>query len=229
MINIILVDDHALYREGVRFSLQKMDNLPINIIGEAASGKEFFLMLAAGKVPDMVLLDIMLPDTSGVEIARRLKKEYPDVMIIMLSAEVSEELISELLNINVEGYLSKMAHRADIQTAIRTVIGGCRYYGRSVAKMMYDIYLAQQEGYKQLNSKKNKTSSIGKSINQLTKREKEIICLLCDGLQTKEVADKLNVSPRTVETHKNKILLKLGFSRVTDLVKYAIKKGLVEL
>lgn len=229
MVKIILVDDHALYREGVRFSLQKIDNLPVNIIGEASSGAEFFIMLAAGKVPDMVLLDIMLPDTSGVEIARRLKKEHPEVKIIMLSAEVSEELISELLNIDVEGYLSKMASKTDIQTALRTVIGGCRYYGRSVAKMMYDIYLAQQKENKQPKSKSDKTLSKDKSSNHLTNREKEIIRLLCDGLQTKEVADKLNVSPRTVETHKNKILLKLGFSRATDLVKYAIRAGLVEL
>lgn len=232
MVKIILVDDHALFRDGVYSSLQKTDNLPVDIIGEAGSGAEFFMLLSPDNLPDLVLLDIVLPDMSGVEIARRLKKEYPGVKIIMLSAEVSEELITELLDIGVEGYLSKMARKEDIQTALRTVIGGCQYFGRSVAKMMYDIYLAQQQERKAPMSKSAVTEKDILSKEQpafLTDREKKIVRLLCDGLQIKEVAKELNISPRTVETHKSKILLKLGFSRTTDLVKFAIKEGLAEL
>lgn len=232
MVKIILVDDHALFRDGLNSSLQKMENLPVDIIGEAGSGAEFFMLLSPDNLPDLVLLDIVLPDMSGVEIARRLKKEYPDVKIIMLSAEVSEELITELLDVGVEGYLSKMARKEDIQTALRTVIGGCQYFGRSVAKMMYDIYLAQQQGKKapiRKSAAKEKDSLSKEEATFLTDREKEIIRLLCNGLQIKEVAEELNISPRTVETHKSKILLKLGFSRITDLVKFAIKEGLAEL
>ncbi len=227
-LSAIIVDDHTLYREGIRSVIQKMTNSPIKIVDEAGSGAEFFLHLSEEALPDLVLLDIILPDMSGVEIARRLKTEYPQIKIIMLSSEVSEELISEVIEIGVEGYLSKLANKEDLEAAITTVIGGSQFIGRNVAKMMYDIYLNRQHQHSQSATKK---TWFGKSSKEghdavFTEREKEIIRLLCDGLQIKEVADKLNISPRTVETHKSKILAKLGFSRLTDLIKYAIKEGL---
>lgn len=231
MIKIIIVDDHALYRDGIRASVQNIENFPVSVIGEAGSGAEFFMLLASGKIPDLAMLDIGLPDISGVEIARRLKNEYPGVKVIILSAEVSKDLINELLDIGVEGYLSKMARKENIYVAISTVIGGCRYFGRSVSKMMYDIYLAQQKmnEHSMHGATKEDGTPVKKNRSGLTEREKEIIRLLCNGLQTKEVADELNISVRTVETHKSKVLAKLGFSRMTDLIKYAIKEGLTVL
>ncbi len=152
MINVILVDDHILYREGLRSAMHK---LPVRIIGEAGSGAEFFMLLESGKVPELVMLDIVLPDISGVEIARRLKAEYPGIKILMLSSEVSEKLSTELLDIGVDGYLGKVARKEDIAMAISTVIGGSQYFGRSIAKMMYDIYPESVRGSKHRPAQKS--------------------------------------------------------------------------
>ncbi|HHT22518.1 MAG TPA: response regulator transcription factor [Bacteroidales bacterium] len=234
MISVIIVDDHAMYREGIRATMSKTACCPVKIIGEAGSAAEFFLLLSEGNIPELVVLDIMLPDLSGVEIARRLKSEYPEIKIIMLSSEVSEELITELLEIGVDGYLNKLARKEDIQAAFCTVIGGSQYFGRNVAKMMYDIYLNKQN---KNTTPKKKSIFIGKkqkpSSEQthpiLSEREQEIMRLLCDAKSVKEIAEQLCISTRTVETHKSNILHKLGFSNVVDLVKYGIKEGIVVL
>lgn len=231
MISIILVDDHVLYREGVRSVITKLSCYQTRVIGEAGSALEFFSLLSAGKIPDLVMLDIMLPDLSGVEIARRLKTEYPEIKIVMLSSEVTEELVTELLDIGVDGYLNKLARVENIQTALCTVIGGNQYYGRSVAKMMYDIYVSKQHVPKPPVKKGvfSKKSQNGSPKPIFTEREIEMINLLCDGKSIKEIADHHNISARTVEKHKSNILEKLGFSNLIGLVKYAIKEGIVEL
>ena len=220
-IRIILVDDHELYRIGLRTTIAAMD-APLSIIGECASGKEFALLLQKNSIPDLVILDIRLPDESGIDIARRLKNEYPQIKIIMLSSEVSAETVSELLEIGAEGYLSKMAQMTDVGKAIRTVISGNNYYGQSVAKIMYDVYLAKTA----ITPKKKLFST--KKEQALTPREIEIIQHLCNGHSAKEVGDKLNLSFRTIETHRNNIMRKLGFNNTAELIKYAVKHGMVE-
>ncbi len=221
-LNIILVDDHELYRVGIRTAITGTSGFKVNIQAEAESGADFFALLAAQPLPQMVLLDIILPDVSGVEIARRLKEEHPAIKIIMLSSEVSEELITELLDIGVDGYLCKLAKSKDIQRAIATVAGGMSYYGRSVARLMFDIYMKQRHG--EHGAKKKKMPK-----TKLTDKEKEVIKLLSDGLTIKEVADRLRISPRTVNSYKSTILTKLGFSHTVDLIKYAVKEGLAEV
>ncbi len=217
---IVLVDDHALYRIGLRSTIAAMD-AQLNIIGECGSSSEFTLLLQQKSLPDLVILDICLPDESGIAIARRLKIEYPQIKIIMLSSEVSAETVSELLEIDVEGYLSKMAQMGDIEKAIRTVISGTHYYGQSVAKIMYDVYLAKTG----ITPKKRLFASKEETV--FTPREIEIIQHLCDGHSAKEVGDKLSVSHRTIETHRNNILRKLGFNNTAELIKYAVKQGIV--
>lgn len=227
-VSIFLVDDHAIYRAGIRAHLQEAGCFTPKIIGEAGSGAEFSAALKSGLIPELIILDIVLPDTTGVEIARHLKNNYPEIKIIMLSSEVSPELIHELLDIGVEGYLGKLAQIEDIKTAVCSVMGGVPYYGRSVIKIMYDVSITHQHKAVQQNnnhfrlfSKQHNSDSI------FTTRENEVIALLCDGLQMKEVADKLNISPRTVESHKTNILKKMGFTRITELIKYAISEGLI--
>ncbi len=218
---IILVDDHALYRIGLRSTIAAMST-QLSIIGECGSSSEFALMLHQNSLPDLVILDICLPHESGIAIARRLKNDYPQIKIIMLSSEVSEETVNELLEIDVEGYLSKLAQMTDIEKAIRTVISGNHYYGQSVTKIMYDVYLSKTG----ITPKKRRFASSEETA--FTPREIEIIQHLCDGNSAKEVGDKLNVSHRTIETHRNNILRKLGFSNTAELIKYAVKQGIVE-
>lgn len=226
-VSIFLVDDHAIFRAGIVSQLSQAGHFTPKIIGEAASGAEFFAAMSAGLIPDLVILDIVLPDITGVEIARHLKKEHPDVKILMLSSEVSPELIDELLNIGVEGYLGKSALINDIESAVCSIMGGVQYYGRSVMKVMYDVCVTRQfEATQRTNKIKFFNKPKSPAVN-FTERENEIIELLCDGLLLKEIAEKLGISPRTVETHKNNILNKLGFSRITDLIKYALREGLI--
>ena len=142
----------------------------------------------------------------------------------MLSSEVSPDFVEELLAIDVEGYLSKLARKEDLEKAIRSVINGDHFYGESVAKIIRDVSLAKKAEFQ---SHRRFRGSREKEI--LTAREEEIVSLLCEGLQAKEVADKLGVSPRTVETHKANILKKLGFNNMIELVRYAFKMGIVEL
>mgnify|MGYP001081114083 CR=1 FL=1 len=228
-VSLILVDDHALYRMGIRAAISRFKcRCKLTVLDEAGSGAEFFALLDNGKIPDLVLLDIWLPDTSGIEIARLLRSHYPAIKIIMLSAEVSEEIINQLLDIGVDGYLSKLARKDDIQQAICNVVAGNQYFGRSVSKMMYDIYVLKKHPF----ATKKQTSWFSRPAQndiQLTERELEVIRLLCDGCTVKEIAEKLAISARTVETHKANTLAKLGFSRTADLIKYAIREKIIEI
>lgn len=232
-LRIALVDDHELFRLGIRTTLRESDTLTLHVAYEAESGAAFFALLEKETPPDIVLLDIMLPDISGVEIARRLKKNYPAVKIIILSSEVSEELITELLDIGVDGYMSKLGRQEDLLRAIGTVYQGNPYYGHSVSKMMYDIYLQQRympEKPKQKTRFFHRNNQSSKALNSpLSEKEITVLTLLGDGLSIKEIAAEMNVSPRTIDTHKSTILNKLGFTRSVDLIKYAIREGIVKL
>lgn len=223
--NIIIVDDHSLFRLGL-ISIIKDFKHPTKVIGEAESEIELFALLEKDLIPDVILLDIILPESSGIDIAKRIRAEYPEIKIIILSSEVYEEIIDEILEVGVDGYLSKLARREDIEKAINTVMGGERFFGNSVSKIIMDMYVGKK--YSQKTKKyfwQNK-----KEINkEITNREIEVIKLLSEGYIVKEIASKLNISPRTVETHKANILEKLGFSRTIDLIKYAIKNGIVEI
>lgn len=221
-IKIIIVDDHALFRVGERAVITK--DLPnATILGDYSSGEELLVHLNSGVLPDLVLLDIIMPNMTGIEVAGILKNDYPDVKIIMLSSEVETNTVQELLDIGINGYLSKMAVNEDLVNAISAVMTGNLYYGRDIAKIMYDIHLSKSgEVNKQLCKKTAK-------YQELTNREIEIVKLYCDGFTAKEIAEKLFVSERTVSNHKANIMQKLGFQNTVDLVKYAIQEKIIVL
>ncbi|RRD70688.1 response regulator transcription factor [Tannerella forsythia] len=230
-VSVMLVDDHPIYSAGVSSIIEKNISYLVKMAGTFTSGTEFMALIATGHVPELLLLDIRMPDVSGVEIARQMKESYPMVKIIMISSDVSEELIDELLDIGVEGYLSKLADENDIVTAVRTVINGGQYFGRCVSKIMYELYLTRKR--QEAASPKKRfplfAKKTGSETVHLTAQEENVIRLLCDGLTAKEIADRLNVSTRTIESHKSKIMSKLGFSRTSDLIKYVIHSGIVKL
>lgn len=220
MINILIVDDHELYRIGLRAVITKIKE-PIEIIGECSTCNELEIFLQEHEAPDLIILDIRLPDGDGVDIARKLKTEYPKIKIIMLSSEVSEEIVQNLLEIEVEGYMSKMAQPNDIDMAIRTVMDGRNFYGKSISRIILDICLARSN--REINKPTKRPNP-----SELTEREKEVIQYLCDGCSAKETAEKMHLSHRTVETHRSNILHKLGFSNAAELIRYAVKVGLVD-
>ena len=212
MKSIVIVDDHVLFRLGIKGSLIGTD---IKVVGEAGSAKELFNLLPAVK-PDVILLDIILPDLSGIEIAQRLQKEYPDLKILILSSECNMEVVSKLINTNIDGFVSKVQCNTETLTcAIDTICNGFQYFGKDIAQLIHAIYIA----------KKNNREI----VKEFTERELEIIKLCHKGLLSKQIAQELNISTRTVDTHKQNIFKKMGITRTYDMVLYALNNGIISL
>ncbi len=224
-INIIIVDDHALYRLGEQAVIK--EKLPqATILGEFNSGQALLVHLENNLLPDVVLLDIIMPGINGIETAKIIREKYPQIKIVMLSSEVAPEIINKLIDIGVDGYLSKLAVKEDLANAILTVCDNNLYYGQDISRIIYDTYIAQSV---KKNTRKSQVRIQNNNKVAFTNKEEEIIKLLCDGLTIQEIADKSDISKRTVETHKSNIMQKLGFRSSIELVKYAIKEGIVIL
>lgn len=210
MIDIILVDDHDLFRMGTTMVLGSQPEY--NVVAQAASGEEFFSKLdSLDKEPELALLDIILPDISGVDIARKLRAEHPNIQILMLSAESSEPTILSLTEIGVEGFVSKNAPTDELLTAINTIVNGGTYFAKDIARLIRDVCNSSELHI------------------DLSEREKLIIRLCCEGLRAKDISDQLNISIRTVESHKTNIFTKLGINNNVALVRYAIRRGILQL
>ncbi len=216
-INIVLVDDHKIVREGLKILLM---NLPeIKIIGEVASGSELFNLLLQIK-PDILLMDISMPKMSGIVITEKLNREYPDIKVIMLTANENDEMVFDSFKAGALGYLPKDIEHEELVEAIQTVAEGEEYLARSLSSIVLKNYFkkARAGTHRQLKSEK-----------ELTKRELQVIELFCEGLSYKEIADRLNISVRTIESHKKSIMEKLELNSIVDIVKYAIKHGIISL
>jgi len=213
-IRIIIVDDHNLFRMMLKTTF--IASCPdIFVAGEAESGEELFHLLSS-VTADVVLLDINLPDAWGAEIALRLRREYPTLKILAISAENTSETIQAMLEAGIDGFISKQ--RGDVNElaqAIRAVNSGLEYFGRDISSIIFDIYVA-----------KKKSSVI---TNEFTPREREIILLSREGLMCKEIADRLNISINTVNNHKKNIFQKLGINNTMEMVQYALKKGIIRI
>jgi len=214
MTKIIIVDDHNLFRMMLKTTI--VSSRPdICVAGEAASGKELFLLLPHTQA-DLVLLDVNLPDIWGVEAAQRIKREYPALKIIAVSGENTAETISDMIEAGINGFISKQHSGIDeIGAAIDSAINGVEYFGRDIAAILFDLYVA-----------KKKTAVVSA---EFTDREREIILLCRDGLLCKEIANRLNISINTVHNHKQNIFHKLGISNTVELVKYALKNGIIRI
>ena len=213
-IQVIVVDDHRLFRMGLKAAFQQGCS-DICLVGEANNGRELFALLASTPA-DLVLLDINLPEMSGVEITRRLRCDYPKVKILAISGENSAETVKSMLEAGIDGFISKQNGDFDeLAEAIRTVMCGLDYFGRDIALVMYDVF-------------KSKTRTATVPI-ELTEREREIILLCRDGLLCKEIAARLGISPNTVNTHKERIFQKLGINSTIEMVQYALKMGIIRM
>jgi DNA-binding NarL/FixJ family response regulator len=211
-ITVIIVDDHELFRLGVRSAFETRHS-DISVVGEAPSGAVFFDLLET-VAADIVLLDILMPGMSGIEIAPRLKKERPEMKILAISAENSSEAVQEMLHIGIEGFVSKFDSGADnIAEAVRSVAEGYEYFGKDISDIIRRIYVA-----------KKKTVEI---TSEFTEQEKRIIELCHEGLPAKLIADRLDITARTVEWHKSNIFRKLGINSTLEMVKYAVKTGII--
>mgnify|MGYP003536491455 FL=1 len=213
MMNVIIVDDHPLIRLGIKSSLSVYKD-EIRVVGEAPTADELFLMLPKVET-DLILLDIQMPGMSSEDAVKKLKSEYSNIKIIIVSSNCEEETIFRLVELGIDGFVPKMSDVTEIRNAIYKVSLGSNYYGGDMSKII-----------KAVNNSKKLSASL---MSEFTDREKEVMHLCCDGLLSKEIASQLNISSRTVEMHKSNIFKKLGINSTIELLKWAIGHGVVKL
>jgi DNA-binding NarL/FixJ family response regulator len=213
-VQVIVVDDHTLFRIGMKATFNA-GHPDIEVVGEADCGEALFRVLATTPA-NIVLLDINLPDMGGVEIARRLRRDYPAMKILAVSAENTAETVKAMIDVGIDGFITKQKSDADeLAEAIRTIMNGLEYFGRDISSIIYDVYVA-----------KKKTTTI---TPEFTEREKDVILACRDGLLYKEIADRLGISVHTVNTHKKNIFVKLGINNTMEMVQYALKNGIIRM
>ena len=211
---LLLVDDHAVVRSGLRMLLEP--EADFEIVGEAGSGREALKAVAEMR-PDIVLMDIGLPDISGIEAAAEIKRLHPETAIVALTIHEDEEYFFKMLAAGASGYVPKRAAPEELLTALRAAATGEVYLYPSLAKLLVTDYLAQDSAARQ-----------AEALDGLTDREREVLAHLADGASNGEIAETLSISPKTVARHRENIMRKLGLHSRTELVKYAIRKGIIQ-
>lgn len=216
MIKAILVDDHMLFRDGLTSLLN--DYGQIKVIGQGSNFSQLKKVLN-NEIPDILLLDISLEKESSLEILTWIKSEYPQIKVIMVSMFISEDFVITAIRNGADGYIPKDTSQAELLAAIIQINQGIKYFPENIKNIILDGVIK--------NSKSNDSQ---KDIYEsLTQREKEILRLVAEGWSNNEIADKLCISIRTVETHKTNVMQKIGAKTVVDLVKFAIRKKIIQL
>jgi two-component system response regulator NreC len=213
-IRLLLVDDHAVVRSGLRMLLAS--EADVEIVGEAGSGSEA-VSAAGSERPNVILMDIGLPDMTGIEAARLIKSKFPSIAIVALTIHEDEEYFFKMLEAGASGYVPKRAAPEELVTAIRAAASGEVYLYPSLAKLLVKDYLSQER------EQENKPT-----LDGLTEREQEVLSLLADGATNDEIAASLVISPKTVERHRENIMRKLNLHSRAELVRYAIRKGIIK-
>ena len=208
-IRIILAEDHKLIRAGIRALLRQVPNT--EVIDETGDGQEALRLILQHR-PDIVILDISMPGLNGVEVAARVSKECPGVRCIILSVHTAEEFVSNALNAGVSGYLLKDAEPVELSLAIQSVMDGKVYLSPAVTRQVLKGSHRESE-----------------PVENLTSRQREIVQLLAEGHSVKQIAQTLDISPKTVETHRAQIMQRLDIHDLPGLVRYAIRKGIVQV
>jgi DNA-binding NarL/FixJ family response regulator len=209
-IKVLLVDDHQMFRSGLRALL--MREAEMEVVGEAADGRAA-VELVVKLQPDVVVMDVRMPDLNGIEAARQAMTVKPDLKIIGLSAEGTERAMAEMLRAGAVGYVVKEAAYEELVLAIRTVIKGTVYFSPAVISLV-------------VNDLQQTSQPVASAFGVLSPREREILQLIAEGKATKEIAIALNISIKTAETHRRNVMDKLKIDNVAELTKYAIREGL---
>ena len=206
----MLADDHALVRAGIRSLLGAMAD--VEVVGEASSGEEA-LALAARAQPDVVLMDIAMKGITGLEAAARMREQQPAVRVVILSMHSGEEYVLQALRAGAVGYLLKDAATGELELALRSVMRGESWLSPSVSRQVVEGYMHRTGGET--------------APDVLTARQREVLKLVAGGKSTKEIAFLLNLSVKSVETHRAQIMERLGIRDVAGLVRYALRTGLI--
>jgi two-component system response regulator NreC len=215
-IRIMLVDDHEIVRTGLRMMLEAEPDL--EIVAEAESGEEALEKAVAIK-PDIVIMDVSLPGMDGAITTRVLRERAPGISVLALTIHEDERYFFQMLTAGASGYLPKRAAPTDLVTAIRTVSQGNVYLYPSLATTLVGDYLQRAET----------GGDERQSFDELTPRQRQVLTLMAEGLSNAEIAERLDISTKTVARHRENMMARLNLHSRTELVKYAIRKGLIEV
>ncbi|MCP5497889.1 MAG: response regulator transcription factor [Leptospiraceae bacterium] len=219
-IKVYLADDHAILREGLKLILTSQKNC--EIIGESGDGKEALEEIERLK-PELVILDISMPTMTGIEVARKIRRYYPSMKIIVLSRHDNEEYVKQLLKYGIHGYVLKDDAGNDLIRAVDAVFKDQVYLSPRITNHLVNDF----QILKKREQKTSREETI-QSFDVLTNREREIVKLIAEGKSNDEIGHSLWISPRTVKVHRANIMRKLNLHKVTDVVKYALKAGIIE-
>ena len=211
-LKILLVEDHALVRAGMKALMQKIEG--IEVVADMGDGLEA-VKYARTATPDLVLMDIAMPGLNGLDATARIVKESPTTRVILLSMHANEEYLRQALQVGASGYLLKGAELAELEWALKTVARGERYLTPAVAKYAVEAYREKSEGP-------------AGPLAKLSMRQREILQLVAEGQTTKDIAHRLNLSVKTVETHRSQLMERLDIHDVPGLVRFAMRVGLIQ-
>jgi DNA-binding NarL/FixJ family response regulator len=219
-IRVLLADDHGLVRAGIRALLESLDG--VSVVAEAANGREA-LRLVEILHPDLALIDIAMSELNGLETTQRITREYPNTRVIILSMHANEEYVLQALKAGASGYLLKDAFTTELEMAIQAVSMGETYLSPPVSKHVIAGYM-RRIGGQEMEEETPMTM-----LDRLTPRQREILQLIAEGYTTQEIAQKLNISTKTAETHRTQLMDRLDIHDIAGLVRYAIRVGMISL
>lgn len=211
---ILLADDHQIVRDGLKSLIEKQPAM--RVVGEASNGRDV-VRLAGELQPDVIILDIGMPELNGIDATRQIKAQHPLIKILALSMQSDSRFVAQMLSVGASGYLLKDCAFEELSRAIQTVIEGQTYLSPGITSQVIKDYV------RRINTSDQAEGHF------LTPREREVIQLLAEGLSTKDIASHLTISVKTVETHRTQIMEKLDMHSIAQLTKYAIREGLTRL
>lgn len=212
---VILADDHKLFIEGIAEMLSAVEG--IEIAGKAHTGKDA-LQMTLDKKPDLVVLDITMPDMYGIEVTRKIKAKLPDVKILILSMHLDLRMIIEVLQAGADAYTLKDSEPSELLTAVKNVLAGKMYLSSKVIKLLVRDYISKH--------------SVPLSLEQLkdlSARERQVLSLISESKSIREIAEELHISRSTADTHKANLMRKLGCENTNELIRFAMREGIVDL
>ena len=212
MISIVLADDHPVVRRGLRALLEAEANL--RIAGETGDGLEAIRLVEELR-PHVLILDLMMPGVSGLEVARQVTRRFPETRVVIISMHANEAYVMEALRNGASGYVLKDASAVELVQAVRTVVAGGRHLSPPLSEGAIAAYVEKAK------------AAPADPLAALTTREREVLHLAAEGQSSADIAARLGISPRTAETHRANLMRKLGLHSQTDLVRYALKRGIL--